>query len=111
MAKRHTNEAGHKYLSLMQNELDPFDEALKNGDLNGAIQICRKCLPYLKELIPHMKSETLQKVLNTTADQAEEFIGKLEKNGPTFRTIYTFFGSVSINLVEILKSLVVSDQA
>lgn len=75
---------------------------MKSGDLVGALKICRKCVPYLRQLIPHVNNANLQKYLNDTANRIEKFLA----SGPTMWALHTFFSAESKNLGGILGALV-----
>lgn len=61
--RKYTNPEGLVYLQVAQNEVDPVDKALRNGDLKGVVTIIRKLLPYLRSLVPHVNNAGLQKSL------------------------------------------------
>lgn len=103
--RKHTNPEGQKYVDMGKSQLAPVDKALKNGDMMGALKIARKCMPYLKAIIPHVNKESLQEYLKNTSDRIEKFIGQIEKQGPTMFALNHFFSAESKGLSGILGKL------
>lgn len=104
--RKHTDPEGLQYVELGQSQLAPVDNALKNGDIRGALKISRKCIPYLKALILHVNEDSLQQHLKDTAERIESFVEKVEKQGPTMFALNTFFSAESKKLGGILGALV-----
>lgn len=104
--RKHTDPEGLKYIDLGQSQLAPVDQALKSGDIMGAVKIARGCIPYLQSVLPYVNEENLKQHLIETADRVEKFLGSVEKQGPTMWAINTFFSAESKNLGNILGALV-----
>lgn len=103
--RKYTDPEGLVYLQVAQNEVDPVDKALRNGDLKDVVTIIRKLLPYLRSLVPHVNNAGLQKSLTSMGGRAEKFANAFDSGGLTMWALNSFLLSESSNLGNILTAL------
>lgn len=105
--KKHTDLEGLKIIKVLQDEVVPVENALRNGDMVGVAKIMRKILPYTRQLIPHLNNKNLQKSIQNIGDDLElNLIKSLEADGAKISVFDSFIESESNNLGGVLKSIV-----
>ena len=104
--KKHTDPVGKQLVQLIQNELDPLEEALSKNNMIGVAKILRRIIPNAKNLLPRIKVEHLKNSMKNALASVEKLAETLESGSGTMWAFSNFVKLESNNLGGILRSLI-----
>lgn len=107
--RKQTAPEGLQYIDYWSTAVEPFDVAVKNGDLKCVATIFRNCVPAIRNLVPHLKEKQLQERVTDIATNAENLVTTLEMDGANLSSLNDFFESDTKAVVNVVNAHMVKD--
>lgn len=71
---KHTNKKGQRIIQKLMDLNESFDSALNKHDKKRTMKVMKKSLPFIKELIPHLKKHRYRVLFTNLAKEIESKI-------------------------------------